>query len=317
LRQGSAGSFFGSGGYGASLIGGSAIAASGAAGDDVHIAAGAGDLGGDGGWASVIAGNSGVTPGAVAGSVYVAAGSNTGSQDADDQGAVDILAGNAGALIFKPGRVFLKASDDTVLGTGSSITVGPPDGSVPAAGSVSISGGNGLLANGGGSITLTSGSSATGTPGDVNLRAKDGTVAIRTQQTGFVGTDRVTQTYGVQTSVPAGTVIAVLGTLDTDGRNMKITVDASGVNVADNTDHLSAYIVQTFYRAGGTVSALTAHVDDNQDTGAWPNGVSPLFALVINGNDIELQWTWNGIQAAAVTANIAVTWVRQEGGFAS
>jgi hypothetical protein len=135
--------------------------------------------------------------------------------------------------------------------------------------------------------------------------------------TDFLGTNRVTQTFGVQTSVPNGTVIAVLGTLDTNGRNLKITVDASGSNPGDDTDHLSAHIVQTFYRAGGTVSALTAHVDDNQETGAWPNGVSPLFALVINGNDIELQWQWNGIQAAAVTANIAVHWTRQEGGFAS
>jgi hypothetical protein len=315
LRQGSSGSFFGSGGYGASLIGGSAIAASGAAGDDVHIAAGAGDLGGDGGWASVIAGNSGVTPGAGAGSAYIAGGSNTGSNDALDQGSVYLLAGNTGAFAGKQGIVLAQASNGAGVGTGAGLSLG---GAETTGGNANLFAGDGLLANAGGTVRLLAGSSATGTPGDVELQAQGGSVSMQTQSTtGFTGTDRVTQTFGVQTSVPNGTVIAVLGTLDTNGRNLKITVDASGSNPGDDTDHLSAHIVQTFYRAGGTVSALTAHVDDNQETGAWPNGVSPLFALVINGNDIELQWQWNGIQAAAVTANIAVHWTRQEGGFAS
>jgi hypothetical protein len=490
LRQGGAGSFFGSGGYGASLIGGSAIGASGAAGDDVQIQGGAGDLAGDGGWSVVQGGNSGAS--GTAGSVYIAAGSNATTLDADDQGSVFVLAGNATPPASKPG-IFLFAGNDAVFGTGAALSIGGPDASGTSAGSLLLEGGGGLAANAGGNVSFAGGAAAgagdggsvvlggaasasgddgtvrisgvnqslhggtsgrrfqilggvqdasgivdtdgpsvflkaqgdanrngaelnighsvgagsasftarggsgisgnitggnsalvagsgfgtgdggqisvaagqggdgggghggiayisggqpgagnangggialtsragngTGIPGDITMNTNGGDRSLSTSggvvktrtTTGFSGSEKDTLTFGSQTVTGVGNSIlmVVVGTLDTNGQNLKITVDASAVNNIDDTDVASGYIVQTFYRAAGTVNAMTAHVDDQQFVGTWPSTTTPSFSLVINGDDIELHFAWTGVLAGAITVNTAAHWNRQEGGFIS
>jgi hypothetical protein len=170
-----------------------------------------------------------------------------------------------------------------------------------------------------GSVNITSGASPSGTAGTINLRTTDGAVSMRTTS-GFSGSEQENLTFGSQQTTGAGNSFSmvVVGTLDTDGQNLKVSVNASGVNAGDDADVVSGYIVQSFYRAAGVVRSIgVPHVDDQQDEGAWPSSTTPSFGLVINGDDIELHFEWTGILTAAFTVNLSAHWTRQEGGFAS
>ena len=208
-------------------------------------------------------------------------------------------------------------------GNGGQITVAAGQGGAGGTGDggdAFVSGGTaGAVNGGGGGVTITArAGNGTGTPGDISLISNGGIVKTRTTS-GFGGSEKEDLTFASQTTTGPGSsvLMVVVGTLDTNGQNLKITVDSSAVNNVDDTDVASGYIVQTFYRASGTVSAMTAHVDDQTFVGTWPSTTTPSFSLVINGDDIELHFAWTGVLVGAITVNTAAHWTRQEGGFSS
>jgi len=202
-----------------------------------------------------------------------------------------VLAGNAGATSGNGGGVVITAKDAT---------------------------GSGL----GGPVNITAGGSPTGTPGDINLTTDGGLVKIRTTS-GFAGSERVSQTYGVQFTSPSGGGVldmVTLGTLDTNGRNLKVKLHVTAQNSVVDDDFISAVIQTAAYRAGGTVSvvttpALTSH--EGNSSGTNPTFVADLFfAVAATGNDIRLTLR-NSSSTTTYTLNTAVEWSVQEGGFSS
>jgi len=219
------------------------------------------------------------------------------------------------------GNSALLAGNGFGTGNGGDITAAAGQGGASGTGDggdAFVSGGTAGAGNGGGGgVTLTAkAGNGTGTPGDISFTTSGGLVKTRTTS-GFGGSEKEDQTFGSQTVTGVGNsvLMVVVGTLAADGQNLKITVDASGVNNIDDTDVVSGHIVQTFYRASATVSAMTAHVDDQQFVGTWPSTTTPSFSLVINGDDIELHFAWTGVLVGSITVNTAAHWTRQEGGF--
>jgi hypothetical protein len=179
---------------------------------------------------------------------------------------------------------------------------------------INITGGDGLTTGAGGDVVLAAGSSPSGTDGVVRVLC-DPPAEYRTAST-FTGAEGRLATAATQESVAsgAGTAdLATLGTLDTNGQNMKFTVYATIVDDSTDTNVISTIIEQTAYRAGGTVSLLTAHRSDEQGNGA--TFVSDLsLALVVSSNDVILRAT-NTSSTVTYTVNTAVKWESQEGGF--
>lgn len=220
--------------------------------------------------------------------------------------------GNGGDVtIFGAGGGSTSGNGGTVSINGGDVNSGTP-------GDITITAGDSTGSDDGAAVTITGGDSSTGTPGSVDLRTTDSTapVTVRTQDT-FTGTSREHFTHGEQVTLGVGTfnqTLIALGTLDTNGRNMKIEVYATAQDDGNDAGIDSFHSIQTFYRSGGTVSSLTAHASDSQGNGAF--GTDWSFALAVSGNDIELQIT-NASSITGYTANIAVWWTLQEGGFTS
>lgn len=170
---------------------------------------------------------------------------------------------------------------------------------------IRLTGGDGNTTGAGGTVSLEAGSSPSGT---------DGRVQYRTAST-FTGAEGRLATSATQQTVTLGggtADIFTVGTLDTNGQNMKFTIYATVVDDGTDTNISSVVIEQTAYRAGGTVSLLTAHRSDQQGNGTMNTDLS--FSLVVSTNDVLLRAT-NGSSTTTYTVNTAVEVLSQEGGF--
>jgi len=174
--------------------------------------------------------------------------------------------------------------------------------------------------NGGGVVITAQAGLGSGTPGDISLTTNGGVIKTRTT-TGFAGSEKELQTHGVQFSSTSGGGIldvVTLGSLDTNGRNMKIEASVTVQNNAVDGDFLSFKIITSAWRAGGSVTMLiTPHLTSHEGNAVSPSFVTDLlFAVASSGDDINLTLR-NSNGATTYTLNTAVEWTRQEGGFAS
>jgi hypothetical protein len=220
------------------------------------------------------------------------------------------------------GEISLTAGNNdvaTASGTGGAITA--------TAGSLTDENSTGN----GGDIDLISGSARLGTPGTITLQTGthdadtgasisllteglSGPIRMRTS-TGFAGTECEHLTFGSQESVGAGgtNTIVNLGTLDTNGRNMMLSVTVTAQDNVTDANFASAQFVQSFYRAGATITALAAHQSDNKQSIGWSSVIS--FSIVPVLTSIELRIT--NASGGAEVGNVAVCWTRQMGGFST
>jgi hypothetical protein len=267
---------------------------------------------------------------------FVFTAGNSGSNDASDPaGGFTFTGGNqtngtavansgGGGFTFTGGS---SAKGDTGSpGGGFSVTAGTASAASANArgGSISLTGGavtGGTAGSIAGGVTLNGGAaSGSGTHGTVRLLTS-GTgagVGVRTQST-FTSTLKESFTYGAQVVVGISSTVTLvtLGSLTVDGRNMKFTVYGTGTDNAATGQHVSFYKVESFYRTGGTVASMTAHMNDTKNTGTAADfGSDITFTVVASGNNILLQAT-NASGGTAYTGNFAITWERQEGGFSS
>lgn len=314
------------------LRGGNA-AGSGPAGSIVLVAgANTSPSSGTGGGISLTAGNSVDNPG---GGITCVAGSSTSTDISAPAGSFSFTAGNqtgtgtstgsgGGGFTFTAGS----SAKSATASPGGSFTV---TGGAGTANSASSRGGDVNLTAGAvtgttagalaGSVTLTGGAASVGTNGRISLLTSnlDAPVGHRTQST-FTGTIKEELTRGLQISLPPSsqTTLLTLGTLTVSGRNMKVDLFASGMNNSAVDEQVSLRLIQLAYRtAGGSISPLTAHLDDSQNSGAGNFAADVTFNLSASGNDIILRaQNANGV-GVTYTANISVWWSRQEGGFSS
>lgn len=306
-------------------------AISGTAGDVTGTTAGAiaGNVTWTGGQATGAAGTSGsvTCAGGAAGFSAGTAGSFTGIGGAGNSsvGGDSNLTGGSGSGANAGGGANVTGGAGGSTGDGGVAAVegGAGGGSSGAGGQARLKGGNASAGNGDGGVALVRGGDAdgTGANGGVGLVTTDtdAAVAILTTGTSFQGTTHDHFTYGVQITVnisTTGNLVVVLGTLDTNGRNLKVNVRATGVENTVNTNVKGFQYAGDYYRDSGTVSSLGSYQNNQNSTGTadWNSNVA--FAVAINGNDIELQID-NNSTTNNYTINVAVYWDIQQGGFTS
>lgn len=93
-----------------------------------------------------------------------------------------------------------------------------------------------------------------------------------------------------------------LATLTANGDSVTLDVQITGVEVG-GADVISRRAQITYYRTGGTVTALTAHLNDEQSAGAPVTAT----ALVVSGNNINARITGD----AAATHDWVLAWNRR------
>jgi len=279
--------------------------ATGAAGTSGSVTCAGGAAGFSGGTAGDFTGSGGAGNSSVGGDANLTGGGGSGA----NAGGIALIQGGSGGSTGSGGAA------QVIGGTGG--------GSSGNGGVVNVDGGDASAGtNGdGGDVLVTGGSSdGTGTPGEITMTTDDTTapVGIRTTS-GFAGTECEHLTYGAQDTVTAGTTnqtVVTLGTLDTDGQNLKVMVDVTAVDDADDSNFIGFTYKQFFYRDGGTVSTIGAF--DNQSAAVGPTNfpTDVSFNVAVSGNNILLRVT-NGSSVDNYDLNIAVCWKRQEGGFSS
>ncbi len=299
------------------------------------LAAGASNDG-DGGKVTISGGNtSSDDNGDPAGDVEITAGSAlTGGADTTSGGGhVRVTAGNSAktSTASPAGNVELLAGTgnaDSANSRGGKVTItgGPVTGNTAGAiaGDVEITGGaatSATAATTAGWVRLRGGTSTTGTHGGISAVTDDATapVQIRTQA-GFAGTDEVHLTVGVNTTLtPGGTVdLLTLGTLATNGHNMKFQVEVTGVDSGSVDDQNQQVWIQSYHRnSTGTIAAYTADLSPGKHIATISGfSVDVDYSLVVVGNNIILRAT-NSSSTATYVGLFAVKCVRQEGGFSS
>jgi hypothetical protein len=272
-----------------------------------------------------------------------AAGGFTFTTGVSGSGSGNTVAGDftfTGANAQGTGGSFFANMGDALVaaGSGGEISLIAGDNDVVAAsgtgGAITATGGSvteETSTGDGGAIDLISGSARLGTPGTITLQTGthdadtgapisllteglSGPIRVRTS-TGFAGTECEHLTFGSQENVGAGgtNTVVNLGTIDTDGRNMILSVLVTAQDNVTDANFASAQFVQSFYRAGATITALAAHQSDNKQSIGWSSVIS--FSLVPVLTEIELRIT--NASGAAEVGNVAVCWTRQEGGFSS
>lgn len=162
-------------------------------------------------------------------------------------------------------------------------------------------------------MRISAGSSNSGANGavEVTTEGNDAPFSIRTQSD-FVGTECERFTFGDSQAINNAVAVdlVTVGTLDTNGQFLTLDLRAGVVNNAIDSRVGSFILSRTYYRAAGTVSQLTAHINNFQSSG-------PILLLdvYISGNNIILRATNDtGVNG---TFNISACWTRQEGGFTS
>lgn len=237
--------------------------------------------------------------------VIVKAGDATGTGADDNAGDVIIEAGQNTATSAGPGGDLVVAAGDKTGGSS-----GPGGEATLRAGSATT--GTGL----GGDLNLLAGTSSGAGGGDVVIRSgtgtdidSDGEVQISSHSGFDQGQIRI-KTGGIQTTNATPTTLATAYTLSSNGENVKVELYVVGQDNSVHSNIISAKIIQTFYRSGGTVTALSSHMNNSQANGS---GALWGVALVISSNDIQIEVTG----AFGNTVNWMAEWTVQEGGQAS
>lgn len=288
------------------------------AGGAITIAGGVGGSTSGAGGGTTVRGGAGSAGGADGGQLSLFGGmANTSGTGGD----VSVGGGNPGTTGNGGGVSIFGAAGGSTSGNGGAITLNGGDVNSGTPGAVTVTGGDSTGSDDGASVTISGGDSGTGTPGSVELRTTEETasVNVRTQST-FTGTVHEHFTFGDQVTLGAGatqTNLVTLGTIGAVGRNMKFEVYVTGVDNGSTGDVNSHRFIQTYFRTGASVTALTAHLSDGQNSGGAGNFAADVtYNLLISGNDIILR-AFNVSSTTSYTANICVWWNRQEGGFAS
>ncbi|NRA75126.1 MAG: hypothetical protein HRU16_04225, partial [Planctomycetes bacterium] len=187
------------------------------------------------------------------------------------------------------------------------------------------SGGCTNAANPGGNITITAGG-GTGTPGGIDLITEDdgdtgnGSVTIRTTS-GFTSQGEVHYTYGtsdVVTNATTNQTVLTLGTMVSDGSNLKIIVRLTAHDTGDDSNFVAYKYEQYFYRDGGTVAGVTAFEDQAQIVGTADFTSNVSFDVAVAGDNILLRVTNDGGSGTEdFTLDMSVILVSQLGGLSS
>jgi len=245
------------------------------------------------------------------GNVVLSAGATTGT---GSDGDIQLLAPGGGDILASF-VLDASAASTTLLGSD-----GDSSGDDGISLALTAGDGTGPSNADGGAIDIAAGALAgSGANGRVNLTTQgiDASVAIRTTS-GFTGTRHEHFTYGNQVTLSPGTFFQnhiIVGTVDTNGRHMKIDLWATAQDNSNDAGMDSFRLIQTYYRASGNTSALSAHLSDTQGNGQFGSDWSFSLGTDASGN-IYLQVS-NFSGSVTYTANVAVYWSIQEGGFTS
>jgi len=330
------------------LTGGNSTAATNPGGD-IFLNAGEGNTTGTGGTITGSGGNGGAT--GAGGGVSFTGGSGGaisgdggaasigGGVPTDGDGGLASVTGADGVGANRSGGVATVSGGDstgTAAGAAVSITGGDGEGTAGGdGGAVNITGGAGRL---GGDVVITSGPpfDATDQAGDVRIIANKGVgaagkITLTTEsdddigspvtletQSGFADQGLNTRTFGRSEAIAISTLnqaVVNLGTL-ADGEQLQVKVSMTAVDNLVDTNVVSFRFDGDFYRSGGTVTAMTPHVNLNTKVGsaAFTGGIS--FAVVISGGTILLEVS-NSSGASLFTLNISATFITQQGGAAA
>lgn len=238
--------------------------------------------------------------GNAAGTLTLQGSNHTNTLGSGDAGSIACYAGdnasNDSAGNAYGGDFIGAAGDQTGSGTAVPGSVKLSGGSKTAGnatgGHVYLYGGNGFgSGNGGNVLALT---------GDPGGSGQNGYFEVRTRGTATNNGWRVTEFDAFVTTVNTAQTVLTIGTLTANGENLAVDVFVQGQGTASTTEAASARKIVTFYRDGGTVSAMTYHLDDNQFVGS---GTAMTVTLTISGNNVLLQVTgqtgvtvnWSGI----------------------
>jgi len=281
---------------------------------------GGGTTDGNGG-AVTIDGADAVGTNRVGGGVSIGSGDGTGSGNG---GVIGGIAGNGGPTGNGGGVTWIAGNGGATSGQGGRVTITSGDGQENG-GDVDITSGDSTNAsNPGGDISLTAGG-GTGTPGSIDFITEAdggsvGAVTIRTT-TGFLSQGKRQYTYGASDAVTNGTTnqtVLTLGTLSTNGSNLKIIVRVTGHDTGDDGNFIAYKGEQYFYRNGGTVSSVTAFENQNQTAGTANFTSNVSFNIAVSGNDILLRVTNNGGSGTEdFTLDLSVMLTTQFGGASS
>lgn len=235
--------------------------------------------------------------------VIIKAGVTSGTAAADNGGDVIIEAGDNTASSAGPaGDLLLTAGNKTGGSTGdggfASMLAGSATSGTGDGGTASVIAGTSSGAAGGDAIIKAGSGVDADSDGEIQLSSHDGFDQ---------GIIRV-KTEGLQTVGTGSNTIATAYTLPSNGENVKIDVYVVGQGDTLNSNIISTKIIQTFYRSGGSVSSLNAHINDTQATGG-ASGWS--VSLAISTNDININVVGSG------TVNWMASWSVQEGGQSS
>jgi hypothetical protein len=304
-----------------------------AVGGAANLLAGPGGQTGDGGKVGIAGGAGGLTSG------DGGAAAITGGVPTDGDGGAAAITGASGVGTNRSGGIVtVGAGDSTGTATGAAVNVtgGNGDGlSGGNGGAVNITGGAGRI---GGDVVITSGPpfDASDQAGDVHIIANKGVgtagkiflttesdddiiypVTIDTQS-GFADQGRNTRTFGRSEAVAISTLnqaVVNLGTL-TNGDQLQVKVSMTAVDNLVDTNVVSFRFDGDFYMSGGTVTAMTPHVNNNTlvGTATFTGGIS--FAVVISGGTVLLEVS-NSSGVSAFTLDISATFITQQGGAAA
>ncbi len=163
-------------------------------------------------------------------------------------------------------------------------------------------------------------SAGSGAPGDVEARCSgDGAFLVRTQEgSGFEETGVGKKTLASQVTVAnlGNITLGLLGAVAANGNNMMFDVFVSAQDSSTDSDIVTAFIRQTFYRSGGTVSPITVLTNVKEGNGAGTFVADLSFSLFATADNVFLRIA-NANFVTSYTLNVAFKWERQLGGIAS
>jgi hypothetical protein len=250
-----------------------------------------------------------------AGDITFETGNGTGTQEGGDfaftsgsgdttgsGGDFQVLLGSGGSTSGIGGDFVIVAggSNGSSAGGGFSYTGGAAAGT-GTGGAFDVACGGSTSGTGGGITLTTGGGTDINSTGDIRLRTHSGSTAMYWRH-------KTARVQAVIPSSPSTTDILTIGTLSTNSRQLMIDLYVTGVDTATDTNIRTSKITQTAYRSGGTVTLLTALVDETTSNGS----VTFSILLFVSGNDILLRL--DGTGTGGQTFNFGVNWTTQESG---
>lgn len=233
-------------------------------------------------------------------------------QDAYDDGNM-IVTDSAGGALDVSGTQAI--SLDTPVSSNFTMTANLASDQTLTLAASNAGAGEGNVAINGDNVTTT----VTGASGLTMLStgASPGPVAWRTSS-GFTSTNVEQFTYATQSTVNASSTddIVTLGSITTNGRNLKIEIYLTGVDNAAQDDVISQKIIQTFRRnTSSAVTSMTSHLDNKAISTISNYPVDVNYTLVVSSSDIILRAT--NSSGSNYTVNYSISWTLQAGGASS